>query len=147
MKSEASVLRDSTALGHAVPLPEQKKQPHPKPERAADQTLAINRQLTSRATGYSPDRQRRRSSRRASRLENDDGGSEPDGAGTDLIPGWAGITAEVHKSRVQLWRDIKSGRFPPPIETGPNSIAWYRSEVQAWKMSRPRRTYGAAQSA
>ena len=64
----------------------------------------------------------------------------------DLIRGWAGICAEVHKSRVQLWRDIRAGHFPAPIETGPNSIAWVRSEIEAWKASRPRRTYGAVLS-
>ena len=62
----------------------------------------------------------------------------------ELIPGWAGICAEIRKSRVQIWRDIRAGRFPAPIETGANSIAWYRSEVEAWKASRPRRTYSAA---
>ncbi|SRR5216683_4347974 len=62
----------------------------------------------------------------------------------DLIPGWDGICAEVPKSRVQLWRDIRANRFPPPIEIGPNRIAWLRSEVEAWKASRPRRTYQAA---
>jgi predicted DNA-binding transcriptional regulator AlpA len=61
---------------------------------------------------------------------------------SDLIRGWAGVCAEVQKSRVQLWRDISNGKFPPPIEIGPNSIAWVRSEVQEWKTSRPRRTYG-----
>jgi predicted DNA-binding transcriptional regulator AlpA len=63
----------------------------------------------------------------------------------ELIPGWAGICKEVHKSRVQLWRDVRGGRFPAPIETGDNSIAWIRSEVEAWKASRPRRTYRAAE--
>ena len=73
-------------------------------------------------------------------------GISPDATsiGGDLIRGWAGIRAEVGKSRVQLWRDIRAGLFPAPIETGPNSIAWFRSEVEAWKASRPRRTYGAA---
>jgi prophage regulatory protein len=66
---------------------------------------------------------------------------------TELIPGWVGICAEVHKSRVQLWRDIRDGRFPAPIETGANSIAWIRAEVEEWKRSRPRRTYGTAQAA
>jgi predicted DNA-binding transcriptional regulator AlpA len=65
----------------------------------------------------------------------------------DLIRGWAGICAEVHKSRVQLWRDIRAGHFPAPIETGPNSIAWIRSEIEAWKASRPRRTYRSAEAA
>jgi predicted DNA-binding transcriptional regulator AlpA len=66
---------------------------------------------------------------------------------SDLIPGWAGICAEVPKSRVQLWRDIRANRFPPPIEIGPNRIAWVRVEVEAWKASRPRRTYQAAEKA
>lgn len=74
-------------------------------------------------------------------------GIAPDGAVGDLIPGWAGICAEIHKSRVQIWRDVRAGRFPAPIETGANSIAWVRSEVEEWKRSRPRRTYGAAQAA
>jgi predicted DNA-binding transcriptional regulator AlpA len=78
-------------------------------------------------------------------------GYSPEGqagaSGVELIPGWAGICAEVHKSRVQLWRDIRAGQFPAPIETGPNSIAWFRSEVEAWKASRPRRRYGAAAAA
>lgn len=65
-------------------------------------------------------------------------------AAADLIHGWARITAEIGKSRTQLWRDVRAGLFPAPIETGPNSLAWIRSEVDAWKASRPRRTYSAA---
>lgn len=61
----------------------------------------------------------------------------------ELIRGWAGVCKEVHKGRVQLWRDIRAGNFPAPIEIGPNSVAWVRSEIEAWKASRPRRTYGA----
>ncbi len=66
----------------------------------------------------------------------------PEGVG-DLIRGWRGVSAATGKSRVQLWRDIRARRFPPPIELGPNSIAWYRAEIEAWKASRPRRTYRA----
>ena len=61
--------------------------------------------------------------------------------GSELIRGWNGVIAETGKSRVQLWRDVRAGRFPPPIELGPNSIVWYRAEIEAWKASRPRRTY------
>jgi predicted DNA-binding transcriptional regulator AlpA len=64
-----------------------------------------------------------------------------DESGCHLIRGWRGICRQVQKSRVQLWRDIRAGRFPPPIEIGPNSIAWYQEEIEAWKASRPRRTY------
>lgn len=63
----------------------------------------------------------------------------------DLIVGWSGICAEIGKSRTQVWRDVRNGIFPPPLETGPNRIAWVRSEVEAWKASRPRRTYRALQ--
>jgi prophage regulatory protein len=69
-----------------------------------------------------------------------DGAIGSDGAGA-LIRGWRGICAETGKSRVQLWRDIRAKKFPQPIEIGPNSLAWFRAEIEAWKSSRPRRTY------
>jgi len=47
------------------------------------------------------------------------------------------------KSRVQIWRDVKAGKFPAPVQLGPNSVGWYEDEVDAWLASRPRRTYGA----
>jgi predicted DNA-binding transcriptional regulator AlpA len=62
----------------------------------------------------------------------------------ELIVGWAGICKATHKSRVQLWRDVRAGTFPAPIELGPNRIAWVRAEFEAWKATRPRRTYGRA---
>lgn len=63
--------------------------------------------------------------------------------GEQLIRGWGGICAEVRKSRVQLWRDIRAGQFPAPIELGENSLAWFRSEIDDWLASRPRRSYRA----
>jgi predicted DNA-binding transcriptional regulator AlpA len=65
----------------------------------------------------------------------------------ELIRGWAGICAKAKKSRVQIWRDIRAGTFPAPIEIGPNSLAWWSSEYKAWEVSRPRRRYGRAVSA
>jgi len=72
---------------------------------------------------------------------------------SDLVRGWAGAAREAGKSRVQLWRDIRRGTFPAPIELGPNSVAWFKAEIDAWKRSRPRKTYrpieapGAGQAA
>jgi prophage regulatory protein len=63
---------------------------------------------------------------------------EPSGA---LVRGWAGAARETGKSRVQLWRDVRRGTFPSPIEIGPNSVAWFKAEIDAWKQSRPRTTY------
>jgi len=71
----------------------------------------------------------------------------PVGDVRDLIRGWRGVCHEVQKSRVQLWRDIRAGRFPPPIELGRNSVAWFRVEIETWKASRPRRRYGSTSEA
>ena len=53
------------------------------------------------------------------------------------------VFERVKKSRVTLWRDVRAGTFPPPIQLGPNSIGWYEHEIEHWLESRPRRTYGA----
>ncbi len=53
------------------------------------------------------------------------------------------VSERIGKSRVQLWRDVRAGKFPPPIQLGPNSIGWYEHEVERWLETRPRRTYGA----
>jgi predicted DNA-binding transcriptional regulator AlpA len=45
-------------------------------------------------------------------------------------------------SRVNRWRGVKAGTFPAPVEIGPNSVAWYEDEVDAWLAELPRRTYG-----
>jgi predicted DNA-binding transcriptional regulator AlpA len=67
--------------------------------------------------------------------------NEPGAPTRSLIRGWTRISAEAGKSRVQLWRDIRAGLFPAPIELGPNSIAWFTDEIEAWKAARRRRTY------
>lgn len=62
-----------------------------------------------------------------------------------LIRGWSRLCAELdNRSRQQIWRDIRAGRFPAPIELGPNSVAWFRAEIEEWKRARPRRTYRSA---
>ncbi len=53
------------------------------------------------------------------------------------------VQRRVPRSRVQRWRDIKAGKFPAPVEVGPNKLGWFEDEVDAWMASRPRRTYGA----
>lgn len=68
-------------------------------------------------------------------------------SGRKLIKGYAGAFRKTGKSRVQIWRDVRDNRFPPPIELGPNSIAWFEDEIDAWIADRPRRTYGAAKAA
>jgi predicted DNA-binding transcriptional regulator AlpA len=40
------------------------------------------------------------------------------------------------KSRSTLWRWARAGLFPKPYRIGPNSIAWRRSDIDAWMKSR-----------
>jgi prophage regulatory protein len=53
------------------------------------------------------------------------------------------VQKRTRKSRAQTWRDIGAGKFPAPVQIGPNSIAWFEDEIDAWLASRPRRAYGA----
>ncbi len=47
----------------------------------------------------------------------------------------------IGKSRVQIWRDVRAGRFPAPISLGPNSTGFYEDEILAWLASRARVSY------
>ena len=49
-------------------------------------------------------------------------------------------------SRTTLWRRVRAGAFPPPVELGPNSIGWLESWVNVARDALPRRTYGAEQA-
>jgi predicted DNA-binding transcriptional regulator AlpA len=64
-----------------------------------------------------------------------------------IVRGWEGASRKTGKSRVQLWRDVRNGHFPAPLQLGPNSVAWFENEIDDWLASRPRRTYRAAEAA
>ena len=64
-----------------------------------------------------------------------------------IVRGYKRVEDQVGKSRVQIWRDIKAGLFPAPLELGPNSVGWYQDEIDGWLKSRTRRHYGAENSA
>ena len=53
------------------------------------------------------------------------------------------VIARTGLSRVSIWRKVRAGEFPAPIELSANSIGWPESEVAQWQASRPRRRYGA----
>ena len=42
---------------------------------------------------------------------------------------WKDIHALLKRSRTQIWRDEKAGKFPKRVRTGPNSVAWYADEI------------------
>ena len=58
----------------------------------------------------------------------------------NIIRGHA-VCEKVQKSRVQIWRDVRAGTFPAPVDLGPNSVGWFEDEIDAWLASRPRVNY------
>ena len=54
-----------------------------------------------------------------------------------------GVTEKIDRSRVQIWRDVRAGRFPAPIQLGPNAIGWFEDEIDDWLASRPRVNWAA----
>jgi prophage regulatory protein len=69
--------------------------------------------------------------------------TSPRRAKSHRILRWSGVRDRIRRSRVTIWRDVKAGRFPAPVQLGPNSVGWFEDEVDAWLAARPRRTYGA----
>ena len=53
------------------------------------------------------------------------------------------VMARTGLSRTTIWRRVRAGTFPPPIELGQNSIGWPESLIRSWLANRPLRTYGA----
>jgi len=66
----------------------------------------------------------------------------PSGGGRKILRGPA-VEKKAGKSRVQIWRDVRAGHFPAPVEPGPNSIGWFEDEIDDWLAARRRRTYAA----
>jgi predicted DNA-binding transcriptional regulator AlpA len=76
----------------------------------------------------------------------DDTGTHPS-ADDPIIPGWRRASAKTGRSVPALKRDVRAGRFPPPLELGSNQIGWRQSWIETWLASRPRRTYRKPEAA
>ena len=48
------------------------------------------------------------------------------------------------RSRTQIWRDVRAGKFPAPVQIGPNAVGWYRDEVEARQSKLERVSYAPA---
>ncbi len=44
---------------------------------------------------------------------------------------WPEVYKRYHKSRTQVWRDVRGGKFPPPVQIGPNRIGWWSDDLDA----------------
>ena len=42
------------------------------------------------------------------------------------------VAHRTGKSKSSIYRDMNSGDFPLPVQTGPRSVAWRSDEVQRW---------------
>ena len=54
---------------------------------------------------------------------------------------WSELKGRVPKSRTQVWRDIRAGKFPAPVRIGVNSVAWFEDEIDAYLETLPRTNY------
>ncbi len=50
-------------------------------------------------------------------------------------------------SRTTLWRRVRAGEFPAPVETGANTTAFYEDEVDEAQANLPRVNYAPAPEA
>ena len=55
----------------------------------------------------------------------------------DDVLTYADLQRQLKKSRATLWRWVRAGHLPAPVQLGPNSVAWRRSTYEAWLNSRP----------
>ena len=51
------------------------------------------------------------------------------------------VCKRLGKSRTQIWRDVRDGKMPAPVQLGPNSIGWFDDEIGAHQESLPRVSY------
>ena len=53
------------------------------------------------------------------------------------------VCTRVGLHRTTIWKKVRAGTFPPPIELCSNKSGWPESSVASWLESRVRRTYSA----
>ncbi len=51
------------------------------------------------------------------------------------------LTLTGIRSRTTIWRRLRDGAFPNPIDLGGGQIGWLENEINEWINSRPRRSY------
>ena len=42
------------------------------------------------------------------------------------------VLEKIPWSPTTLWRQVKGGKFPPPVQLSANRVAWPRGTVDAW---------------
>lgn len=68
-------------------------------------------------------------------IENDGVPTGSGGRDDRLLP-WKRVQEIAGISRATAWRMQKTGDFPDPVPVSPNRVAWWESELTAWKATR-----------
>ena len=48
-------------------------------------------------------------------------------------------------SRTTIWRRVRSGEFPAPVQLSGNVVAWHADQLNRWLQTRPRVNYAPRQ--
>jgi len=43
------------------------------------------------------------------------------------------VFARYSVSRSKIWRDVRAGRFPPPVKLGSRTLFWRESDLASWE--------------
>lgn len=65
-----------------------------------------------------------------------DGEPVETGGREDRLLPWVKVRAIAGISRTTAWRMQKTGDFPAPVPVSPGRVAWWESELTAWKAAR-----------
>lgn len=66
-------------------------------------------------------------------------------ASPDAMLRFTDVIARTGLSRTTLWRRIRAGTFPAPIQLGENSVGWPEHIVTDWIATRPTVHYAPAE--
>ncbi|WP_424139216.1 helix-turn-helix transcriptional regulator [Roseomonas chloroacetimidivorans] len=59
-------------------------------------------------------------------------------ADTDTLIRIAEVERQVSLTRSSIYRRMRAGVFPLPVDLGGGQVRWWQSEITAWKRDRPR---------
>ena len=46
------------------------------------------------------------------------------------------VQAGYATSEVSLWRAVRAGRFPKPVQLGPNAVGYLKADLERWLAER-----------
>ena len=53
-------------------------------------------------------------------------------AATDRLLPLAVVADRTSLSKATIYRMLKTGQFPRPLQVGPNSVRWLESDLKSW---------------